>query len=104
MRKIKGRDSESGKLKELGCREGVNVYDNALFYPTDTHYNIYRLKDRLLDFLQNTLGQKESEKGEIKQERHEDSLYCSLQLCVCLKFPVIKTFFLRLRERRDRNS
>lgn len=47
MRKIKGRDSESGKLKELGCREGVNVYDNALFYPTDTHYNIYRLKDRL---------------------------------------------------------
>lgn len=69
------------------------MYDNALFYPTDTHYNIYRLKDRLRGSLQNTLGQRESEKGQIKQERHEDPLYCSFQLYVCLKFPVIKTFF-----------
>ena len=37
LRKIKGRDSVLGNVKELGYRESVNVYDNVLLCPTDIH-------------------------------------------------------------------
>lgn len=55
------------------------MYDNALFYLTDAHTTIFiGQRTGCQDFPQNTLGQKESEKGHIKQEWHEDSLYYSL--------------------------